>query len=115
MIDTPPAEPYPITEQPPAVGTYSRISEVYEISVDDGGLRLDERPTSDSPDPEDEPQTYRLVPVGEDHFVGRSDHRLPWTTYSYGTFTAEQNPAGGDYLYTGTRLTPRSIPAADGA
>ena len=106
-IDHPPADPYVISEPVAAVGDYSRISETYQVSRTDAGLRVHVRPTEDAPDPEEEPETMALIPISQDHFVARSDRSLPWTTFSHGTFTSEQNPAGGDYLYTGTRLTPR--------
>ena len=107
-IDQPPTDPYELEEPVAAIGEYSRISETYEVSRTESGLQVHIRPTEDSPDPEDEPETMALIPVSQDHFLARSDRSLPWTTFSHGTFTAEQNPAGGDYLYTGTRLTPRS-------
>ncbi|QGN34222.1 serine hydrolase [Microlunatus sp. Gsoil 973] len=112
QLDLPPEEPHVITGTPGAVGRYGRFSESYEVAQHDGRLTINIVPTEDSPDPEDEPELLDLVPVSDDHFLARSDERLAWTTYSYGRFTAEQNPAGGDYLYTGTRLTPR-IPAED--
>ncbi|WP_168207331.1 serine hydrolase domain-containing protein [Microlunatus elymi] len=106
-IDQPPADPYRLSDPVAAVGRYGRISETYEVTRTDTGLRVDVRPTEDSPDPEDEPESLELIPISQDHFVARADPSLPWSTYSHGTFTREQNPAGGDYLYTGTRLTPR--------
>ena len=107
QIDSPPAEPVALQDPVPAVGRFGRISEQYELTRTTAGLELRTVPTDDSPDPEDEPTVKPLLPIGQDHFVGRSDAGQPWTTYSYRRFTPEQNPAGGDYLYTGSRLNPR--------
>jgi CubicO group peptidase (beta-lactamase class C family) len=112
QLDVPPDEPYVITGESPVVGRFGRFSEWYEVARQDGRLRIRIVPTEDSPDPEEESELLDLVPISDDHFVARSDERLSWTTFSHGRFTPEQNPDGGDYLYTGTRLTPR-IPAQD--
>jgi len=107
QLDLPPEQPYAISGPSPAVGRFGRFSEAYEITQDGAQLKINILPTEDAPDPDDEPQQLELVPISDDHFVARSDERVAWSTYSYGRFTPEQNPAGGDYLYTGTRLTPR--------
>lgn len=106
-LEVPPTEPYKITGDSPVVGRYGRFSEAYEVSQDGDQLKINVMPTEDAPDPDEEPQLLDLVPLSDDHFLARSDVRVAWSTYSYGRFTPEQNPAGGDYLYTGTRLTPR--------
>ncbi|SDS68135.1 serine hydrolase domain-containing protein [Microlunatus soli] len=107
-VDAPPEQPHRLTGSVPAVGRFARTGEEYEVAATDSGLQVTVIPTDESPDPDDEPETMPLVPVDDHHFVGRTDDRLGWTTFSYGTFTDDQNPAGGDYLYTGTRLTPRA-------
>lgn len=106
-IDGPPAEPHQLPADTPLVGRFGRTSELHDIAAGDSGLRITTTPTSDSPDPEEEPETFDLVPVSDDHLVGRSDPSLAWSTFSYGRFTPQQNPAGGDYIYAGTRLNPR--------
>lgn len=107
MIDGPPDQPPALPDDVPAVGRYGRISEHYAIDPTDAGLQLTTMPTPEAPDPEQETETVDLVPVSQDHYVGRTDASQLWTTVSYGRFTPEQNPSGGDYIYVGTRITPR--------
>lgn len=106
-VTEPPEEPYRLSDPVAAVGNFGRISEQYEVRRTDDGLEVEIRPTEGHPDPEEEPEVLPLTPVTQDLFVGRSHPSLTWTVYSHGTFTPEQNPTAGDYLYTGTRLTPR--------
>lgn len=103
----PPSEPHRIGDRPPVLGDYARTGEGYRVTRSADGLRIDVVPTDESPDPEDGPETMPLIPITDDHFVGRTDRRLAWNNFHYGRFTADQHPGGGDYLYTGTRVTPR--------
>jgi CubicO group peptidase (beta-lactamase class C family) len=106
-ITKPPAVPYLVTEPVAVVGTYGRISEQFEVRRTADGLEVEICPTEDYPDPDERPEVMELIPIDQDQFVGRSDPSLTWSVFSHGSFTPEQNAAGGDYLYTGTRLTPR--------
>jgi hypothetical protein len=106
-ITEPPTVPYTVAEPVAAVGTYGRISEQYEVRRTADGLEVEVSPTEDYPDPDERPEVLELIPVDQDQFVGRIDPSLPWSVFSHGSFTPAQNAAGGDYLYTGTRLTPR--------
>lgn len=108
--DAPPEQPHRLSEPVPAIGRFARTGEEYEVAAAAAGLTITIVPTDDSPDPDEEPETMELVAVDDHHFVGRTDDRLAWSTFSYGVFTGDQNRAGGDYLYTGTRLTPRAHP-----
>ena len=103
----PPSEPHPLDATPAVLGEYARTGERYQVTGTDTGLQVHVVPTDESPDPEDEPETMPLIPITDDHFVGRTDERLAWTNFNHGTFTDAQHPDGGDYLYTGTRVTPR--------
>ena len=106
----PPTEPHLLGGSPAVLGDYARTGERYQVSRTDHDLQVRVVPTEDSPDPEDEPETMPLIPITDDHFVGRTDERLAWTNFNHGTFTDAQHPDGGDYLYTGTRVTPRADP-----
>ncbi len=108
MIDEPPTQPHSVPADTPMLGRFGRISQQYDIGRSgEAGLRVTSAPTQDAPDPDEEPETFDLVPVSDEYFVGRTDPDQPWTTFSYGRFTPEQNPSGGDYIYAGTRINPR--------
>lgn len=107
----PPDQPHRPADPVPALGRFARIGEEYEVRRAGPGLEITAVPTDESPDPEDEPETMSLVPVDDRHYLARSDDSQTWTSYNYGVFTEQENPAGGDYLYTGTRLTPRAASA----
>jgi CubicO group peptidase (beta-lactamase class C family) len=107
MVDEPPTQPHPVPADTPMLGRFGRVSQQYDITRAKDGLRVTSTPTQDAPDPDEEPETFDLVPISNDHFIGRTDPDQLWTTFSYGRFTSEQNPSGGDYIYAGTRINPR--------